>query len=81
MGVCQGEIFISFMVVISLQSQYRHLLSISFRYSIGSNRIHSLGYITSLLVFRFAPNKEAMVEYYHNHKLYEFLLPTRKDNF
>lgn len=80
-GMCQREFFITFMLVISLQSQYRHLLGMSFRNSVGSNKIHSLGYMTSLLVFRAnASSKEEMVEYYHNHNLYEFLSPTSKDN-
>lgn len=74
MGVCQGEIGISFMVVIPLQWQYCHPLSMSFR--------NSIVIALSLFVFRSsASSKEEMVEYYHNHKLYEFLLPIRKDNF
>lgn len=81
-GVCQGEIFISFMMVISLQSQYCHLLSVAFRNSIGSNRIHSPGYTTSLFVFRSrASSEEEMFEYYHNHKVYEFFFAHKEEQF
>lgn len=76
MRVCLGETFISFMAVIALQSQYHHLLRVSFRGSVESSRIHSLQYITSLVVFQTsASSKEEMFEFCHNHKFTNFYCP------